>query len=88
MEGKVLDLSCVSPERLRMKYVAEDGKIVEREKLWRKKIVENKIVQNGKIVKTKNCGREKLWKTKLRRRKIVEEKIFAGIKKRNIFLIK
>ena len=94
MEGKVLDLSCVSPERLRMKYVAEDGKIVEREKLWRKKIVddgkivENKIVQNGKIIKTKNCGREKLWKTKLRRRKIVEEKIFAGIKKRNIFLIK
>ena len=45
MEGKVLDLSCVSPERLRMKYVAEDGKIVEREKLWRKKIVDD-----GKIV--------------------------------------
>ena len=59
------------------KKIVDDGKIVE-----------NKFVQKGKIVKTKNCGREKLWKTKLRRRKIVEEKIFAGIKKRNIFLIK
>ena len=29
MVGKV---SCVSPERLRMKYVAEEGKIVEEEK--------------------------------------------------------
>ena len=29
MVGKV---SCASPERLRMKYVAEEGKIVEEEK--------------------------------------------------------
>ena len=33
MEGKVLDLSCVSPERLRMKYVAEEEKIGEEEKI-------------------------------------------------------
>ena len=63
-------------------------KIVEEKIVDDGKIVENKIVQNRKIVKTTNCGRQKLWKTKLRRRKIVEEKIFAGIKKRNIFLIK
>ena len=32
MVGKVLDLSSVSPERLRMKYVAKEGKIVEEKK--------------------------------------------------------
>ena len=36
MVGKVLDLSCVSPERLRMKYVAEEEKIVEEEEEKRK----------------------------------------------------
>ena len=55
------------------------------EKLWKEKncggkkivddgkIVENKFVQNGKIVKTKNCGRQNCGGEKLLRRKFSQE---------------
>ena len=45
MVGKVSGLSCVSPERLSMKYVAEDGKIVEE-----KTVEENLRRRKGNIL--------------------------------------